>query len=109
MGKSQRIVVAAADREKDFLNDYIYLCLLSYTGISIEVTARFQEEDKEAAQLKKQAEEEKMKNEEDLFHNIPELPPPRNDFLYNNIARVKVWREFSTEVKRNRMNISFER
>ena len=29
--------------------------------------------------------------------------------MYNNIARVKVWREFSTEVKRNRMNVSFER
>ena len=40
-GKAKKLLVFAKEREKEFSNDYVYFTLMSYSGVSVELTPKF--------------------------------------------------------------------
>ena len=89
-GKVKRLVISN-EKSWHFENEYIYLSFFSYEGLSLEVAATFPDEDpKEAERRRKRKSEADDEEEEGLFKEIYE-PPPREDFMHNNIIKVKAW------------------
>ena len=48
VGKVKKMVIYAAEREKSFKNDFIYLSFLSYSGLAVEILVNYLEGDKDA-------------------------------------------------------------